>query len=94
MPTFQVFSSHVGKNIRAIRKINGMNQKQLSVIAGVNQSQLSKMERGHQSVSCCVICKLSEYFQVEEAYFFRKKQEPLFVCIRTSAKNEHRLQLL
>lgn len=67
---FQVFSHRVGKKIKLLRKSKGISQEDLSLIVGVNQSQLSKMERGYQSVSCCIICKLAEYFNIKENYFF------------------------
>ena len=84
----QVFSSLIGKRILELRKRHGMTQKQLCVIAGVNQSQFSKMERGTQAITCCVICKLAEYFWKSPDYFFQdyvKKQPQRSIDdIRTS----------
>jgi len=71
----QVFSYNVGKNLKRFRKSKGMSQAQFADIVGVNQSQYSKMERGTQSVSCCVLCMLEQRYNISPAFFFMTQND-------------------
>lgn len=66
----QVFSSYVANNVKLLRKALGLKQKDFADFLGVNHSQYSKMERGVQSLSVCMICHLSERFNINPSWFF------------------------
>jgi len=73
----QVFSIKVGKNLKKFRKSMGFTQSQFAEFVGVNQSQYSKMEKGKQSVSCCIICMLEQRFGVNPGIFFIDQNETI-----------------
>lgn len=66
----QLLSSPIANKMRELRKRQGLTQKQMADILGINQSQYSKYERARQSISCCQICQLSSWFNIDPAWFF------------------------
>lgn len=52
------------KNIKALRKQNGMTQSDMGDLLRVTQKSISKYEIGERGISVEILCKVSDYFGV------------------------------
>jgi len=50
-----MFQIKVSKEIRNLRELEGLSQKQLAAKLGVTQSDISQIESGNQNLSCKTI---------------------------------------
>lgn len=62
----------VGKNIRRLRKLNGMKQSDLGLKVGVSAPAISRWEAGRDSVSISRLITLTIVFQVELETFLKE----------------------
>lgn len=54
----------IGKKIRELRKLKGMNQEQLGKLLNIEKSQISKYEKGTNQPPIDKIKKLAEIFDI------------------------------
>jgi len=71
----QLKSLPVAKKLKKVRKMFGVNQKEMGEIIGVNQSQYSKYERGRQPLTVCQLLHFAEWFNLHPCEFFTNKQK-------------------
>lgn len=50
---FESIQQNIGKIMRALRKEQGMSQKEMATFVGLSQSDVSRLESGKQSMSLC-----------------------------------------
>ncbi|ULT56215.1 helix-turn-helix domain-containing protein [Neobacillus drentensis] len=68
---------HVGDRIKDLRIHHGMTLKELGDVIDFNYSNLSKIERGIRKPTIGFLETLSNYFNIEISYFFRKNEKTL-----------------
>src|ERR1700735_128406 len=66
----KVINSHVAKQIKYLRVVNGKTQTEIGDILGMTFQQVAKYEKGVSKVPPDKLWTLSEHFGVEIAYFF------------------------
>jgi transcriptional regulator with XRE-family HTH domain len=62
--------SIIGQKIKELRMQHGMTLKELGGAINFNYSNLSKIERGNRKPAIDVLESLSNYFNIDIAYFF------------------------
>jgi transcriptional regulator with XRE-family HTH domain len=50
----------IGRNLRAIRHLKGLNQEELGKLIGVSFQQIQKYEKGKNKISAATLIKLSD----------------------------------
>ena len=60
----------IGETLKVIRKVNSINQKEMSKIVGVSQSYLSEIESGKKEASKLILEKYSEEFGIPISYIY------------------------
>jgi transcriptional regulator with XRE-family HTH domain len=61
---------HLGKRLRARRRILGLTQNQLATVVGVRFQQIQKYECGANRISAARLWSLAEVLSVPVAYFY------------------------
>lgn len=61
---------HLGKRLRARRRLLGLTQQQLAVVVGVRFQQIQKYECGANRISASRLWRLAEVLNVSVAYFY------------------------
>ncbi|MFN7250041.1 MAG: helix-turn-helix domain-containing protein [Anaerobacillus sp.] len=67
--------SMIGQKIKELRMQHGMTLKELGGAINFNYSNLSKIERGNRKPAIDVLESLSNYFNIDIAYFFSSPQK-------------------
>lgn len=62
-----------GETVRELRKQKGLTQEQLAEYLGVQPTTIASIETGRAFISSDVLANLSNYFDVEPAFFFFDK---------------------
>ena len=57
-------------NIRIVRKLASMTQKELSALTGITQNQIYRYESGKQMPSCLALSKIANALSVDPGQFF------------------------
>lgn len=70
---------HVGKTVRRLREVRGLNQAQLAVSVGTGPSAISQIENGKRSPNSETLVKLARALEVEVADLFPKGQASLWL---------------
>ena len=60
----------IGRRIRHVRKLRGMNTCTLGRAAGVSQSQISRMENGLQGIRSKALLRMAKALKVSPIVFF------------------------
>lgn len=61
---------HLGKRLRARRRLLGLTQQQLALVVGVRFQQIQKYECGANRISASRLWRLAEVLGVAVAYFY------------------------
>ena len=61
---------HLGKRLRARRRLLGLTQQQLAIVVGVRFQQIQKYECGANRVSAARLWQLAEVLSVPIGYFY------------------------
>jgi len=61
----------IAKNIKRLRELKNLSQKEVSAKSGVPQGQYSRIENGHVEPSVSTLEKLAGVFEVSIAEFFK-----------------------
>jgi len=61
----------ITRNIRRLRELKGLSQKEVSAKSKVPQGQYSRIENGHVEPSVSTLEKLSRVFEVSISEFFK-----------------------
>ena len=61
---------HLGKRLRARRRLLGLTQQQLAIVVGVRFQQIQKYECGANRVSAARLWRLAEVLSVPVGYFY------------------------
>ena len=61
---------HLGKRLRARRRLLGLTQQQLAVVVGVRFQQIQKYECGANRISASRLWRLAEVLNVSVGYFY------------------------
>lgn len=64
-------NKNIGKNVKALRTSRGLTQEQLAEAIGLERKSITAIETGRTFISCEVLVNLSNYFNVEPAFFFK-----------------------
>lgn len=64
-------NKNIGKNVKALRTSKGLTQEQLAEAIGLERKSITAIETGRTFISCEVLVNLSNYFNVEPAFFFK-----------------------
>jgi len=67
----QSVNKNIGRNVKKLRKAKGITQEQLAEAIDVQRNFITSIETGKTFISCEVLVKLSNYFNVEPAFFFK-----------------------
>ena len=67
---FAVVDVHVGKRIKILRKLRGMNQSKLGESVGLSFQQIQKYETGANRISASRLFEFSQVFDVPVSCFF------------------------
>lgn len=71
MSSFQkYFYLQVGYRIRYYRLLRGLTQEELSQILELNEKYIGHVERCERYISCKVLIKLMNYFNINPTEFF------------------------
>jgi transcriptional regulator with XRE-family HTH domain len=65
---------HLGKRLRARRRLLGLTQQQLAQVVGVRFQQIQKYECGANRISASRLWELSEVLNVPISYFYEGLQ--------------------
>ncbi|MCG8695457.1 MAG: helix-turn-helix domain-containing protein [Minwuiales bacterium] len=66
----RAIDSHVGRRIRARRRLMGLSQTQLAQRLGLSFQQIQKYENGANRVSSGTLCRIAEALDAPVAFFF------------------------
>jgi transcriptional regulator with XRE-family HTH domain len=66
----QNIDMHLGKRLRARRRLLGLTQHQLATVVGVRFQQIQKYECGANRISAARLWSLAEVLSVPVAYFY------------------------
>ncbi len=66
----RAIDAHVGRRIRARRRLMGLSQTQLASRLGLSFQQIQKYENGSNRVSAGTLCRLGEALEVPVGFFF------------------------
>ena len=69
--------SEIGKNIRKIRKSQGLTLESLAKKTGISKGYLSKLENSDKAPPVSTMLNIAEALQVSISHLFGEKQEPL-----------------
>lgn len=61
----------IGKNIKRLREVKNLSQKEVCVDSGVSQGQYSRIENGKVEPSISTLEKLATVFEVDIVEFFK-----------------------
>jgi transcriptional regulator with XRE-family HTH domain len=61
---------HLGKRLRARRRLLGLTQQQLAIVVGVRFQQIQKYECGANRISASRLWRLAEVLGVPVGYFY------------------------
>ncbi len=81
MASEDAIKSNFGYVVRELRESKKLTREKLAENLGLQPQTISAIENGVNFVSCDVLSKLSEFFEVSPAYFFIKK-------VRTCNEND------
>lgn len=78
---------HIGRQVRAIRQLQGMTQTMLGEHLGVSFQQIQKYERGNNRISASSLVKICialdiHPMEVLGQYFHESDAQPLYTTIR------------
>lgn len=62
-----------GQTVKEYRMLKGLSQEELAEMVGLQQRTISQIENGNVFVSCSVIAKFANIFNVSPAVFFTPK---------------------
>lgn len=68
-------NSIIAENIKRLRKLKGLSQKQVSVDIGIPQGQYSLVENGKVMPTIPTLEKIADVFEVSIAEFFKTNSE-------------------
>ncbi len=67
----QNVNKNLGRNVKKLRTSKGLTQEQLAEALEVQRNFITSIEIGKTFVSCEILVKLSNFFNVEPAFFFK-----------------------
>lgn len=70
-------SVSLGSRLRSLREGRGLSQKALGEMVGAGQATISEIERGVQSPSLDLLCRLAQAFGVQPGYFLDEPEPQL-----------------
>ena len=67
----EVYIVEIGKQIRQLRKEQGLTQLDLSIKSGIDERQVQRLERGHTSATLKTLLKISIGLEVSIVDLFQ-----------------------
>lgn len=65
-------NENIGKNVRLLRLAKKLTQEQLAEAIGLERKSITAIETGRTFISCEVLVNLSNFFNVEPAFFLKQ----------------------
>lgn len=65
-------NKNIGKNVKLLRVTKGLTQEQLAEAVALERKSITAIETGRTFVSCESLVNLSNFFNIEPAFFFRQ----------------------
>ena len=73
MFTEKEIRQNVGNIVKQLRMQKGLTQEKLAEFIDVQPQTIRSIEKGRSFLSCKVLTKLSNFFEVDYSFFFLKK---------------------
>ena len=85
----------IGSNIKKIRELNGLMQKEVAAVAGMQASNYSKIESGQRDISVEALNKIAVFFSMtmEDVIHYEYNKTPSPVKVMDKTANE-KVQLI